>query len=487
MVEMTETSNEKLITRTVLLVMVSFQLFSWIPAFGLPLGDSHEGRVLGQFSLHMKNFWSMGAVSSSFGASWEPFSDIPYTHHPPALTFLHIVVSTLIGEGLKQIKLISYAAGIVTIPALYWMGRKLGIHAKPVIISVLLLLATPWWWVYGRLGLGLLPNILMIGTIWSATLSPTRRRLLFASLATFFAIAASWHGVFLMPFLWFYVWRKRKFDRLTLSLIGAAVMGGLVILIWVSQGGGFTEFGEHFGERVERDWTWGEFVRRQWNFGTTLLPLWYTILALPALLLGAIDLRTRYLTVSLTLMVLAFAIVPSNGAWIHDYWNFSILLALFPGFAVLGEWVTSLIKENVNLITQKTKKLISPTIFLLLPLALLINLQPQHLHDDYFVKRSEAGRLVSEAELTDGQRVAWHLPQVPWPTWVSHKWDLPTSSLLNAQDLGTVPPGEMILLRVDRLPDWIDSEIESVLERRRGDYGLVKASVMKNYATGIQK
>ena len=89
--------------------------------------------------------------------------------------------------------------------------------------------------------------------------------------------------------------------------------------------------------------------------------------------------------------------------------------------------------------------------------------------------------------MPDGQRVAWHLPQVPWPTWVSHKWDLPTSSLLNAQDLGTVPPGEMILLRVDRLPDWIDSEIESVLERRRGDYGLVKASVMKNYASGIQK
>ena len=112
MVEMTETSNEKLITRTILSILVLLQLFSWIPAFGLPLGDSHEGRVLGQFALHMKNFWSMGAVSSSFGASWEPFSDIPYTHHPPALTFLHVIVSTLLGEGLKQIKLISYSAAV---------------------------------------------------------------------------------------------------------------------------------------------------------------------------------------------------------------------------------------------------------------------------------------------------------------------------------------------------------------------------------------
>ena len=110
MVEMTETSNEKLITKIAVSIMALFLLVSWIPAFGMPLGDSHEGRVLGQFALHMKNFWSMGVVASSFGASWEPFSDIPYTHHPPVLTFLHVIVSSIIGEGLKQIKLISYVA-----------------------------------------------------------------------------------------------------------------------------------------------------------------------------------------------------------------------------------------------------------------------------------------------------------------------------------------------------------------------------------------
>ncbi len=487
MVQMTETSNEKLIARLVVSLMALLLLFSWFPAFGLPLGDSHEGRVLGQFALHMKNFWSMGMVSSSFGASWEPFSDVPYTHHPPALTFLHVFVSTLVGEGLRQIKLISYAAGIVTVPALYWMGRNLGINAKAVLLSVLLLLTTPWWWLYGRLGLGLLPNILMIGTIWAATLNPTKRRIVLASIATFFAIAASWHGVFLMPFLWFHAWHRRKFDRLTLSLIGVGVVGGLVILIWVSQGGGFSEFGEHFGERVERDWTWGQFVQRQWDFATSLLPFWYTILVVPAFLLGIIDSRTRYLTTSLTLMVLVFAIVPSNGAWIHNYWNFPILLALFPGFAIMGEWVMSLMNEKFQSISHQTTKLISSVIFLLLFLALVANLHPKNLHEDHFVKKSDAGRLVSEVELSDSQRIAWHLPQVPWPTWVSREWSLPTSSLSSALDLGTVPLDDIILLRIDRLPDWIDSEIESALEREKGDYGIVRASVMKNYANGMQK
>ena len=117
----------------------------------------------------------------------------------------------------------------------------------------------------------------------------------------------------------------------------------------------------------------------------------------------------------------------------------------------------------------------------------MANLHPKNLHEDHFVKKSDAGRLVSEVELSDSQRIAWHLPQVPWPTWVSREWSLPTSSLSSALDLGTVPLDDIILLRIDRLPDWIDSEIESALEREKGDYGIVRASVMKNYANGMQK
>ena len=466
MVEMTETSNEKLITKIAVSIMALFLLVSWIPAFGMPLGDSHEGRVLGQFALHMKNFWSMGVVASSFGASWEPFSDIPYTHHPPVLTFLHVIVSSIIGEGLKQIKLISYVAGVLTIPALFSMGKNLGINSKAVTISVLFLITTPWWWVYGRLGLGLLPNVLMIGTILAATEKPTKRKTVIASLATFFAVAASWHGVFLFPFLWFQTWRRRKFDHLTFSLMGASILGGLAILLWVSQGGGLSEVGDHIGERVERDWTWNQFAERQWEFAQTLLPLWYMILSLPALVIGLIDSRTRFLTTSLISMVLVFALVPSNGAWIHDYWNFPILLTLFPGFAVMSEWIFSFIKERISL-----EKIDSITLggFLLLASVLILVLQPVSLHKTYFEETSDA----------------WHLPQVPWPTWVSNKWNVPTSSLLNAEDLGTVPSEDIVLFRIDRIPDWLDGKIEFAIEDQKGRYATVKAHVMKQHVIGV--
>jgi len=482
MVEMTETSNEKLITKIAVSIMALFLLVSWIPAFGMPLGDSHEGRVLGQFALHMKNFWSMGVVASSFGASWEPFSDIPYTHHPPVLTFLHVIVSSIIGEGLKQIKLISYVAGVLTIPALFSMGKNLGINSKAVTISILFLITTPWWWVYGRLGLGLLPNVLMIGTILAATEKPTKRKTVIASLATFFAVAASWHGVFLFPFLWFQTWRRRKFDQLTFSLMGASILGGLAILLWVSQGGGLSELGDHIGERVERDWTWNQFAERQWDFAQTLLPLWFTILALPALVVGLVDSRTRFLTTSLISMVLVFALVPSNGAWIHDYWNFPILLTLFPGFAVMSEWIFSFIKEKISL--EKTDS-ITLGGFLLLASVLILVLQPVSLHENYFDETSDAGELVASIELSSGQKTAWHLPQVPWPTWVSNKWNVPTASLLNAEDLGTVPSEDIVLFRIDRIPDWLDGKIEFAIEDQKGRYATVTAHVMKQHVTGV--
>ena len=482
MVEMTETSNEKLITKIAVSIMALFLLVSWIPAFGMPLGDSHEGRVLGQFALHMKNFWSMGVVASSFGASWEPFSDIPYTHHPPVLTFLHVIVSSIIGEGLKQIKLISYVAGVLTIPALFSMGKNLGINSKAVTISILFLITTPWWWVYGRLGLGLLPNVLMIGSILAATQKPTKRKTVIASLATFFAVAASWHGVFLFPFLWFQTWRRRKFDQLTFSLMGVSILGGLAILLWVSQGGGLSELGDHIGERVERDWTWNQFAERQWDFAQTLLPLWFTILALPALVVGLVDSRTRFLTTSLISMVLVFALVPSNGAWIHDYWNFPILLTLFPGFAVMSEWTFSFIKEKISL--RKTDS-ITLGGFLLLVSVLILVLQPVSLHENYFDETSDAGKLVASIELSSGQKTAWHLPQVPWPTWVSNKWNVPTASLLNAEDLGTVPSEDIVLFRIDRIPDWLDGKIEFAIEDQKGRYATVTAHVMKQHVTGV--
>ena len=145
--------------------LTAFLAVTWARSFCLPLGDSHEGRIMGQFALHVRNFWDLGPSGSSFGAAWGPFSEVPYTHHPPLLTGLHLAVSTVFGQGLWQLKAVSYLSGLATVPAFFWVGRRMGFGPLPVAAATGALVATPFWFVYGRLGLGFLPNLLMIGML----------------------------------------------------------------------------------------------------------------------------------------------------------------------------------------------------------------------------------------------------------------------------------------------------------------------------------
>ena len=110
----------------------------------------------------------------------------------------------------------------------------------------------------------------------------------------------------------------------------------MAVLVWVTQGAGVAELSDHAGTRVGFDWTIREFLERQWMFARRLLPTWYLVLALPALVAGLADARSRFLTAILASMVVAFAVVPADNAWVHDYWNFPALMALFPGFVWPG-------------------------------------------------------------------------------------------------------------------------------------------------------
>ena len=284
-----EDPPSRLIDRAPMLLVVGLVVFlvvTWARSFGLPLGDSHEGRVLGQFALHVRNFWDLGPAGSSFGADWTPFSDVAYTHHPPLLTGLHLLASAVVGQGLWQLKAISYLSGLATVPALYWVGRRMGFGALPAVAATGALVATPWWWVYGRLGLGFLPNLAMVGMVLLIADETTGRGLRRAAAATGAAVAASWHGAFLAPLLWLWLWRRRGLDR-TVVVVGAAVAAGaLAVLVWVTQGGGVTELADHAGNRMGVDHTVGEFLDRQWTFARGCCPAgiwcWLFPLWLPA-------------------------------------------------------------------------------------------------------------------------------------------------------------------------------------------------------------
>ena len=469
--------------------LTAFLAVTWARSFGLPLGDSHEGRIMGQFALHVRNFWDLGPSGSSFGAAWGPFSEVPYTHHPPLLTGLHLAVSTVFGQGLWQLKAVSYLSGLATVPAFFWVGRRMGFGPLPVAAATGALVATPFWFVYGRLGLGFLPNLLMIGMLLTVADEKADgeagRGLRRAAVASAAAVAASWQGVFLAPLLWLWLLRRRGLDR-TVVVVGAGMaVGALVVLAWVTQGGGVAELSDHAGTRVGFDWTLSEFLERQWMFARGLLPAWYLVLAVPALVAGLADARSRFLTAVLASMVVVFAVVPADNAWVHDYWNFPALMALFPGFAALADRagcaLSGMRRGKADGSTTGLRRGVAEgAVAALLALA-LVGLSPGGIHDRYFGAPAEAGLLVEAVGPADGQTTVWHTAQVPWPTWISRAWGLAPSVVASPDDVATVADSDRVVIRLDLLPTFLDGSVGEDALAVRGSYAVVTGSDLRRH------
>jgi len=349
--------------------------------------------------------------------------------------------------------------------------------------------ATPFWFVYGRLGLGFLPNLLMIGMLLTVADEKadgaTGRGLRRAAVASAAAVAASWQGVFLAPLLWLWLLRRRGLDR-TVVVVGAGMaVGALVVLAWVTQGGGVTEFSDHAGSRVGFDWTVGEFLDRQWTFARRLLPAWYLVLAVPALVAGLADARSRFLTGVLASMVVVFAVVPADNAWVHDYWNFPALMALFPGFAALadraGGALARLRRGGADGSVVGQRRGVAEGSAAVLLLVALIGLSPGTTHDRFFGAPAEAGHLVEAIGPADGQATVWHTPQVPWPTWISRAWRLPTSVVASLDDVATVADDDRVVIRLDRLPAFLDGSVGDDALNVRGSYAVVTGRELRNH------
>ena len=249
--------------------------------------------------------------------------------------------------------------------------------------------------------------------------------------------------------------------------------GALAVLVWVTQGGGVTELADHAGNRIGVDRTVGEFLDRQWTFARGLLPAWYLVLALPALVAGLADPRSRALTAMLAAMVVAFTVVPSDNAWVHDYWNFPVLMALFPGFAALAD-------RAARALPGLRRGVAEGAVAVLL-VAALVALAPGANHDRYFAAPAEAGRLVEAVGPAAGQDTAWHTPQVPWPTWVSRAWRLAPGAVASPEDVATVGDDDRVVVRLDRLPAFVGRSVADEALAVRGTYAVVTGAALRRH------
>lgn len=471
---------ERALSWTILLGLTLWLAWTWAPAFGLPFGDSHEGRILSEFGIRVRNFWEMGAAGSSWGGDWTPFRDTPYNHHPPFLHALHIGLSALFGQSPALLKSVGYVSGLLTVPALAYMARRLGLRPLTAAVATALVAVTPFFWLYARLGLGMLPLALMTGTVLhlAATAEPSKRLVIVTSAAAFFAVTSSWQGLILGAVLGLWLLSKRRIDQPTIVVGITMSAAALIVVAWTLTGPGIGDLAAHAGARWSFPWTLGEFLDRQWFFADALLPDGYRWLMIAALPVGLAHRATRFVVWMFVLLIVGFMFGPSDNAWIHDYWNLYGFLAVVPAVGITLDVVCGGTRDGGRGTKGRTWwYAVVVAAMLVLAVVWSQEIERDLFHDRYFEMPARAGALLESHEPAPGQETGWYLNPIPHVTWMAYHWDLePVEVTPNA--LTGVPDGDLVLVRTDRLPQWLSPALVDAAVAADGRYALVPAGAL---------
>ena len=102
-------------------------------------------------------------------------------------------------------------------------------------------------------------------------------------------------------------------------------------------------------------------------------------------------------------------------------------------------------------------------------------------HNRTFVTPAEAGHLLDAVGPAPGQEILWHTPQVPWPTWGSAAWGLPPGALATRADVATVSDGDRVVLRLDRLPAFVNRSVADDALAVRAPYAVVTGADLRRH------
>jgi hypothetical protein len=431
---------------------------SWLPLLTAPYGDNHLGRVQGRYALQLRNLQELGFADSRFGADWSPYSETPYAHHPPLPNLLSWLFGMLPGDGAWQVRLGPYLLALLALPAAAALLRGFGLRWPPTLVAVGLMAVTGYFWFYGVL-------MFDIGTILalSAAVVHLRRHpqpqpwlVAGACVAAVLATLGSWPGVAFAAGLGIWLLMARRLDRVTV-LVGAS----MVIGVAASLGYAFGVHGlDALADQTELrtaggSFTATEFVNRQLRWLSDLLPAWYLLLLPFGVFAGLADRRTRFFTAMSAVLAAGWVLVFNNGAFVHDYWAFLVLVPGLVGMGALLDQLAGRLPAFVSALAG---------IGLAAGFAVMV-FGPAG--QDYVYRPADAGRLVAEHPPAAGQQYAWH-DGLPAPRWLAYYWNLPPREATAGALAERAGPGDLVVVNMDRPPDgWAELRITPLAQEGR--------------------
>ncbi|MYA86196.1 MAG: glycosyltransferase family 39 protein [Acidimicrobiaceae bacterium] len=513
---------------TAVALIAAALLAVWLPDLGQPLGNSDDGRILGLFGLQARNFWELGVVDSRFGAAVEPYVRavydvapraepppvaVTYAHHPPLQVFMSVVSTGILGDSAAALRVPSLLVGAATVVFMASLLRGRGLAWGPTLLAVAAMASTGFYYVYARVSVSFSLQLAAIAAVsWALHRAEPRRRDTLV-VAGFAALAAmqSWIGIAAMGLvmLWLLVTRQRDGSeppssgtepsvgpvvaarprrlavpwpsggrqRLLVAVAAGTALGAGATALWMLSAAGYDDLANQVAIRTSNEvggtsgptFTFGEFLARQWRFVSEemLVPVWLRVLLVPCLLAGLIDRRTRAPTAITLAVAAALTFGVQQGAWVHRLWNFPWLAPVTIGFAALVDWVRRPIPRRWRPLPAALAAVVIA--------GTLVAVASGSTRQRYITDPADAGTVLEQVGRLSGSQLAWAVPPVTSPTWVSYY--LRTRVIdLNEDNLGDLGESDVVVLRADRVPDYFPEGALSDPLAAHNDFLVISAS-----------
>ena len=273
-------------------------------------------------------------------------------------------------------------------------------------------------------------------------------------------------------------WLPGGRQRLLAAVVAGTALGAGVTALWMLYAAGVQDLVDQVAIRTGNDvggasggltFTFGEFLARQWRFVTEemLVPVWLRVLLAPCLLAGLIDRRTRAPAAITLAVAAALTFGVQQGAWVHRLWNFPWLAPVTIGFAALADWVRRL--------TPRRWRPLPAALAAVVIAGTLVAVVGGSTRQRYITDPADAGAVLEQVGSLPGSELAWAVPPVTSPTWVSYY--LPMRVLrLNEDNLDDLDESDVVILRADRVPDFFPEGALSDPLAAHNDYLVISAS-----------
>jgi len=454
-----------------------------------------------------------------------PLDAVTYAHHPPLQVLMSVVSTGVLGDSVAALRVPGMLVGAATAVFMASLLRSRGLAWGPTLLAVAAMASTGFYYVYARISVSFSLLLAAIAAVSWALRSDNRRgrdALVVAGLAALAALQ-SWIGIAAMGLVMLWLLAARRDEsgeslpggadrsigtepsidaepsigtavtrrrrrlqvswlsggrqRLLAAVVAGTALGTGVTALWMLHAAGVQDLVDQVAIRTGNDvggagggltFTFGEFLARQWRFATEemLVPVWLRVLLAPCLLAGLIDRRTRVPAAITLAVAAALTFGVQQGAWVHRLWNFPWLAPVTIGFAALADWVRRL--------TPRRWRPLPAALAAVVIAGTLVAVISGSTRQRYITDPADAGAVLEQVGSLPGSELAWAVPPVTSPTWVSYY--LPMRVMrFNEANLDDLDESDVVILRADRVPDFFPEGALSDPLAAHNDYLVISA------------